>query len=946
MKHVKRSVLLLATLLFYTVSVTFAFQYFFRTDPKLVNSGLTITPTPEYYYQTRFSLSQETSMNLTELQTVQASQGEIENVTITGDLDCILDFTGYESVTIQTGAFSGQGFAEGNWTAVIGNLSAQGSWVALVSVDPVEGRINHKGAVTGDMTGISDGYVCESINGSGTYDLFHSVWTISRVGTDFISTEIELNGTVVYENLTISPSTRLFVKQATMEGNAWGYYTGPLSSVFTSVTIQDENSTYYGEGFSRSSLVSRMGIAEACTYEKTDHLNNVESKGMISGPLSGTLLSFLNITASPETSTGTIWRLDSGRAPQASLVVNAWGPQRVSPGQKMNYIIELRNNGLKPAYDVLVFSSLDPQVEYLGASEGAFYDEFTHTVSWDLSTVESKGGICLNVQTYVPWGLPSGTVLSCSVSTAYLGSLFALGCSVTGVGTETDIENRRGIYGNGVGAYGPWPFRNRHEQEISEDYSNKLDLEWIEVFQDGLLQDREDVVAAYDGIETETNHLGLFIGEVDEAHGFSGSTTMIIRQILDGNLKVKDRVRLISAFWFDPEGWRVVDALHDKCPTAEIEIWQSPNDRLPWGWWRQRQIKIPDNEENGRPWLHVVRRKEGHLGLLVAAYNDDVPHVYWKPVLCDTPVAQAHDPNWKYGLEGYVSAGQKLEYRVECENEGEGTAFGVYFTDTLDEDLNASTLEMGPVTSMNGSIIAGSGTYDQWTRTATWLVGEVGPGEGGYADFSVKVRDDASECAEVINYATVYFPSVPETTRTNAIVSVVGQPDIAVSNIAASKSVVAEGSTLNIDVVVANKGYYPEAFNVTLYVDTTAIQTENVTLLGRNNATIVFLWNTTGFAKGNYTLNAYVWPVIGETNTADNNFTDGWTIVAMVGDITGPDGWPDGKVDMRDIGHVARRFMCLPSDELWDPNADINNDLKIDMKDIGTVARHFMEHYP
>ena len=53
----------------------------------------------------------------------------------------------------------------------------------------------------------------------------------------------------------------------------------------------------------------------------------------------------------------------------------------------------------------------------------------------------------------------------------------------------------------------------------------------------------------------------------------------------------------------------------------------------------------------------------------------------------------------------------------------------------------------------------------------------------------------------------------------------------------------------------------------------------------------------------------------------------------------------DGTVDMKDIGYVARRFMCTPSDPLWDPIPDINGDDKIDMKDISTIARHFMEHY-
>ncbi len=73
-------------------------------------------------------------------------------------------------------------------------------------------------------------------------------------------------------------------------------------------------------------------------------------------------------------------------------------------------------------------------------------------------------------------------------------------------------------------------------------------------------------------------------------------------------------------------------------------------------------------------------------------------------------------------------------------------------------------------------------------------------------------------------------------------------------------------------------------------------------------ATLIFTWNTTGFAKGNYTITAYADPVSGETDTADNNFTDGWVIVAMAGDITGPEAWPDGKWDIRDIALVAKHF--------------------------------------
>ncbi len=154
----------------------------------------------------------------------------------------------------------------------------------------------------------------------------------------------------------------------------------------------------------------------------------------------------------------------------------------------------------------------------------------------------------------------------------------------------------------------------------------------------------------------------------------------------------------------------------------------------------------------------------------------------------------ARDPNIKYGTEGFVLANKKLNYTIEYENEGEGTAFGVYITDTLDEDLDDSTLHIGPVISKkDGSILAPTGTYNPSIRTITWFVGEVGSREGGYANFSVNVRSDAEEGTEIINFATVYFPSVPETTRTNGIVSIVDFTPPRYSNVDQSSFTVIAG---------------------------------------------------------------------------------------------------------------------------------------------------------
>jgi len=170
--------------------------------------------------------------------------------------------------------------------------------------------------------------------------------------------------------------------------------------------------------------------------------------------------------------------------------------------------------------------------------------------------------------------------------------------------------------------------------------------------------------------------------------------------------------------------------------------------------------------------------------------------------------------------------------------------------------------------------------------------------------------------------------------------------DVAVTGVFPSKTVVGEGYPMNITVKVKDYGTFNEVFNVTVYANTTAIETREISLISGASAALTFTWDTSGFVKGNYTLNAYAWPVQGETHIADNTWTDGFIIVAMIGDISGPAGWPDGKVDVRDVAKVAKLFGVNYPDPKYDANCDIIYDLKIDVKDISTVARRYGQTDP
>lgn len=170
--------------------------------------------------------------------------------------------------------------------------------------------------------------------------------------------------------------------------------------------------------------------------------------------------------------------------------------------------------------------------------------------------------------------------------------------------------------------------------------------------------------------------------------------------------------------------------------------------------------------------------------------------------------------------------------------------------------------------------------------------------------------------------------------------------DVAVTTVAPSKTIVGKGYSTNVSVTIANLGESTENFNVSSYANSTVVGTEEVTGLASNDSLqLSFVLNTTYFAYGNYLISAYAWPVTNETDTTNNNCTGGWIIVSLVGDLTGPNGVPDGIVDIRDVHYVAALYGTTTFSPNWNPNADINNDGKVDIRDVHMVAVNYGQHY-
>jgi hypothetical protein len=161
--------------------------------------------------------------------------------------------------------------------------------------------------------------------------------------------------------------------------------------------------------------------------------------------------------------------------------------------------------------------------------------------------------------------------------------------------------------------------------------------------------------------------------------------------------------------------------------------------------------------------------------------------------------------------------------------------------------------------------------------------------------------------------------------------------DIGTTNAIPLKNIVFTGYSMRINVTAINIGDFTETFNVTLYANTTEIQTKTVTLGSQDQANITFTWDTHDFAKGNCTISAHVIPILGETRTANNNFTDSWVAVSMVGDLT-----CDGLVDITDVAMVAYAFGSPGANpDRYQTTLDVNDDGTIDITDVATVAFEF-----
>jgi general secretion pathway protein D len=215
-------------------------------------------------------------------------------------------------------------------------------------------------------------------------------------------------------------------------------------------------------------------------------------------------------------------------------------------------------------------------------------------------------------------------------------------------------------------------------------------------------------------------------------------------------------------------------------------------------------------------------------------------------------------------------------------------------------NLTFNPAVLGAVNVVEGPFLKQAGTTLMPTtyvnNTAGWVFagsallnwdegGASGSGVLATVNFNVKIAGTCSLGFSVDDtWLRGYDGEVPVPMESEVVEGVFAYPrDLAVTGLVVSSSSVSAGESVSVTATVLNKGIVDDIFNVTLYRNSTVIETKvDVAVDSGDSGSVVFSWDTSGVPAGRYVLKAEVIPVSGENDTTNNVFV-GETAVAVAG---------------------------------------------------------------
>ncbi|BAL80367.1 DUF7619 domain-containing protein [Caldisericum exile] len=121
--------------------------------------------------------------------------------------------------------------------------------------------------------------------------------------------------------------------------------------------------------------------------------------------------------------------------------------------------------------------------------------------------------------------------------------------------------------------------------------------------------------------------------------------------------------------------------------------------------------------------------------------------------------------------KGNVAPGMWLTYTNYFGNSGNAPATNVYIIDTLDTNLDETTLQIS-----DGTIPGTTHTYNAIRREIIWHIPVIQPGENGSVSFKVMVRSTINGYTLISNTTTIKSDQNPEGVQTNTVYNTVIAP--------------------------------------------------------------------------------------------------------------------------------------------------------------------------
>ena len=137
------------------------------------------------------------------------------------------------------------------------------------------------------------------------------------------------------------------------------------------------------------------------------------------------------------------------------------------------------------------------------------------------------------------------------------------------------------------------------------------------------------------------------------------------------------------------------------------------------------------------------------------------------------------DPNEKevlprgLGLPGFVEANMEMEYTIHFQNTGTAEAYNIYLIDTLDSDLDLSTLNIiASSHNMQTTMLTDNGIKFSFDDIHLPDSTTNEPGSHGFVKYSIMQQPNLPEGTEITNTAHIFFdynPAVVTNTTLNTI---------------------------------------------------------------------------------------------------------------------------------------------------------------------------------